>query len=57
MKKNLKDLLENSANRNVKHKLSPKNFQGGDIEKKLIKEGEGDVDMAAFIGIPLGIMG
>ena len=57
MKKNLIDLLKYSVRRNVKHKLSPKSFNGGDIEKKLLKEGEGDIDMAHFMGIPISMMG
>ena len=57
VKKNLKDLLKFSINRNVRHKLSPKSFKGEDIEKKLIKEGEGEGDMAAILGIPINMLG
>ena len=57
MKKNLLNLLKYSVSRNVKHKLSPKSFNGEDIEKKILKEGEGDIDMAHFMGIPISMMG
>ena len=48
MEKNLKDLIKYSINNNIKHRLSSKKFTGKDVERKLIKEGEMDIDLAAL---------
>ena len=48
MEKNLKDLIKYSINKNIKHRLSSKKFTGKDVERKLIKEGEMDIDLAAL---------
>ena len=48
MEKNLKDLIKYSINKNIKHRLSSKKFTGKDVERKLIKESEMDIDLAAL---------
>ena len=48
MEKNLKDLIKYSINKNINHRLSSKKFTGKDVERKLIKESEMDIDLAAL---------
>ena len=50
MKNNLKDLVKYSLNKNVRHKLSSKNFEGENIERRQIRENE--MDMAMALGLP-----
>ena len=48
MEKNLKDLIKYSINKNIKHRLSSKKYTGKKIEKKLIREGEMEIDLATL---------
>ena len=50
MKNNLKDLVKYSLNKNVRHKLSSKSFEGENIERRQIRENE--MDMAMALGLP-----
>ena len=50
MKNNLKDLIKYSLNKNVRHKLSSKSFEGENIERRQIRENE--MDMAMALGLP-----
>ena len=50
MKKNLKDLIQYSLSRNVRHKLSSQNFNGENIERKQIRES--DMEMGMGPGVP-----
>ena len=59
MKNNLKDLIKYSLNRNVRNRISAKNLSGQDIDRKILREGEIDLNlaMALGMGMPGGIMG
>ena len=48
MKTNLKELIKYTINKNIKHRLSSKKYIGKKIEKKLIREGEMDIDLATL---------
>ena len=57
MKNNLKDLIKYSLNRNVRNRISAKNLSGQDIDRKILREGEIDLNLAMALGMGMGIPG